>query len=121
IGDRLAPVPRRDFANYVPRAPQQAVAGQVASIYGEALSAGQNQIVALNRGQRDGLEPGHVLRLRTDGAVMRDRTDPDKIQIKLPDEEKGYLFVFRVFDRMSYALIVRATDAVRIGDRFEQP
>jgi hypothetical protein len=77
--------------------------------------------VALNRGTRDGLERGHVLALWRDGRVVRDMTLPDKPDMKLPDERQGLLFVFRVFDRMSYALIMRTQDAVRIGDRFTQP
>ena len=68
VGDRLAPVPPRDFANYAPHAPAGPMAGQIVSIYGDALTAGQNQIVALNRGARDGIERGHVLALWRDGA-----------------------------------------------------
>lgn len=122
VGDRLAPVPARDFSNYVPHAPSGAMAGQIASLYGEALSVGQNQIVALNKGARDGMERGHVLALWRDGARALDRTQGDRaVAIKLPDERHGLLFVFRVFDRMSYALILSAQDAVRVGDRFTQP
>ncbi len=63
VGDRLAPVPPRDYSNYAPRAPAVDVNGQIVSIYGDSLTAGQNQIVALNRGARDGIERGHVLAL----------------------------------------------------------
>lgn len=121
VGDRLAPVPPREFDNLVPHPPAQPLAGSIVSIYGDALAAGQYQIVALNRGTRDGLERGHVLALWRDGRVVRDMTLPDKPDMKLPDERQGLLFVFRVFDRMSYALIMRTQDAVRIGDRFTQP
>lgn len=121
VGDRLAPVPPREFDNLAPRAPTQPIDGQIASIYGESLSAGQNQIVSLNRGTRDGLERGHVLALWRDGAVVRDMTLPDKPQMKLPDERHGVLFVFRVFDRMAYALIMSVQDPVKPGDRFTQP
>jgi hypothetical protein len=38
-----------------------------------------------------------------------------------PDERHGLLFVFRVFDRVSYALILSVQDPVRAGDRFTQP
>ena len=31
------------------------------------------------------------------------------------------LFVFRVFDRMSYALILSVQEPVKAGDRFTQP
>jgi hypothetical protein len=121
VGDRLAPALTRDFSNYAPRAPEGEVAGQLVSIYGDALTAGQNQIVALNRGQRDGLERGHVLALWRAGERVVDRTDPSRPLMKLPDERHGLLFVFRVFNRMSYALILSVQDPVRPGDRFTQP
>jgi LysM repeat protein len=122
VGDRLVPTPPRDYAAYVPRAPSGEMSGQVVSIYGEALTAGQNQIVALNRGSRDGVERGHVLALWRAGAAVLDRTQEGKPQpIQLPDERSGLLFVFRVFDRVSYALIVSALDPVKPGDRFSQP
>ncbi|MEK8053507.1 LysM domain-containing protein [Ideonella sp. DXS22W] len=121
VGDRLAPVPPHDLQAYVPHAPSQPVGGRVVSIYGEALSAGQNQIVAINRGARDGLERGHVLALWRAGLPATDATQAKPQPIQLPDERSGLLFVFRVFDRVSYALIVSALDPVKPGDRFSQP
>ncbi|WP_409970470.1 LysM peptidoglycan-binding domain-containing protein [Piscinibacter sp.] len=121
VGDRLSPVPPREFTNYAPHAPASPMAGQIASLYGDALTAGQNQIVALNRGARDGMERGHVLALWRDGERVIDKTDPSRPTIKLPDERHGMLFVFRVFDRMSYALILTVNDPVKPGDRFTQP
>jgi hypothetical protein len=121
VGDRLAPVPPREFSNYAPRAPQNPIAGQIVSVYGEALNAGQNQIVALSKGSQDGLERGHILALWRDGLRKIDSTDPTKPLLKLPDERHGVLFVFRVFDRMSYALILRVQEPVKAGDRFTQP
>jgi hypothetical protein len=121
VGDKLAVVPVREFTNYAPHAPQAAMAGQIASLYGDALTAGQNQIVALNRGSVDGMERGHVLALLRDGVRTVDKTDPQRPTIKLPDERHGMLFVFRVFDRMSYALILSAENPVKPGDHFTQP
>jgi len=121
VGDRLAPVATPDFVNYAPHPPAGALSGQLVSIYGDALTAGQNQIVALNRGARDGVERGHVLALIRDGSRAIDSTDPARPNLKLPDERHGLLFVFRVFDRMSYALILSVKDPVRPGDKFSQP
>ena len=121
VGDRLAPLAQRDYSAYAPHAPTGPMSGQIISIYGEAITAGQNQIVSLNRGARDGVERGHVLALWRDGALTTDRTNGGKEAIKLPDERIGMLFVFRVFDRVSYALIVSAVDPVNRGDRFTQP
>ena len=121
IGDRLAVVPSREFTNYAPHAPQDALSGQIASLYGDALTAGQNQIVALNRGSAQGVERGHVLALIRDGVRVLDRTDATRPIIKLPDERHGYLFVFRVFERMSYALILSVKEPVKVGDHFGKP
>jgi len=121
VGDRLALVPTREFTNYTPHAPQGAMDGQIVSIYGDGLTAGQNQIVALNRGSVQGMERGHVLALLRKGETLQDRTDPSRPMITLPDERHGLLFVFRVFDRMSYALILSVKEPVSAGDRFTQP
>jgi hypothetical protein len=55
------------------------------------------------------------------GATAVDRTDPQRVAMKLPDERHGLLFVFRAFERVSYALIVSVQDPVGNGDRFTQP
>lgn len=121
IGDRLAPAPQRNLERYVPHAPDHPMAGQIVSVYGEALNAGQNQIVALNRGRRDGVERGHVFALWRDGDRVTDRTAERPQAIKLPDERHGVLFVFQVYERVSYALIIQVKEPVKPGDRFTEP
>ena len=121
VGDRLSPVPPSDLTAYAPHAPNAPVEGRIVSVYGEAVRAGQNQIVALNRGARDGIERGHVLALWRAGLPAVDRTDGQRTALRLPDERHGLLFVFRVFDRVSYALILSVADPVGAGDRFTQP
>jgi LysM domain len=121
VGDRLSAVPPRSFTRYVPHAPATPMAGQIISIYGDAVNAGQNQIVALNRGARDGMERGHVLALWRDGRRIVDRTGEKREDIKLPDERHGVLFVFQVYERVSYALIISVRAPVSAGDRFTQP
>ena len=120
-GDRLAPAAVRDFEPFVPHSPEQPLNGAVVSLYGDSLTGGLNQIVAINRGKRDGVERGHVLALWTEGAVVKDPTDPKRGLVKVPDERHGLLFVFRVFDRVSYALIVQSDLPVKPGDRFSKP
>jgi len=121
VGDRLAVVPAREFTNYAPHAPQSPMAGQIIGMYGDALTGGQNQIVSLNKGAVDGMERGHVLALWHAGRSLIDTTDSSRPTIKLPDERHGMLFVFRVFDRVSYALILSVAEPVVPGDRFTQP
>jgi len=121
IGDRLAPATVRDFAPFVPHPPANPVNGKVVSLYGDALSAGSNQIVSLNRGARDGMERGTVLALWHEGAITHDKSVDRGALIKLPDERIGIVFVFRVFDRMAYGLVLDTTQPTLPGDRVTQP
>jgi hypothetical protein len=122
VGDRLSPVPQQELVAYAPHAPGSPIDGRIVAIYGDGLRAGQNQVVSLNRGKRDGLERGHVLALWRSGTAAFDSTTPGKrTAMRLPDEQHGVLFVFRVFERVSYALIVNVQDPVRAGDRYTQP
>ncbi len=41
--------------------------------------------------------------------------------IKLPDERVGLLMIFRVFDRVSYGLIMQATDPINTKDAVQTP
>jgi LysM domain len=121
VGDRLAPLPTRDLDAYAPHHPSVPMAGRVLSIYGDALSAGQNQIVALNRGARDGVERGHVLALWRQGQRQTTSLDGRNTVLQLPNEPNGLLFVFSVFERASYALILSVNVPVFPGDSFTQP
>ena len=122
VGDRLLPEPALTLRSYVPRAPSAAMEARVVSVYGNAVAnVGQNQVVVINRGSREGLESGHMLAILTDGTRLIDKTDPARTALKLPDERKGLLMVFRPFERLSYALVLEATEGVRVGDRLVNP
>jgi hypothetical protein len=121
VGDRLIPIERQTLINFVPRAPERAITGRVVSVYGGVDFAGSLSIITLNRGARDGVEIGHVLALLQTGETIVDRTEARREMIKLPDEQIGHMFVFRVFESVSYALVLRTTTEVRVGDRFAQP
>lgn len=121
VGDRLIPIERQSLINYVPRAPERAITGRLVSIYGGVDQAGTQSIVTLNRGARDGVEIGHVFALLQTGDTIQDRTASKREFVKLPDEQIGHMFVFRVFDTVSYALVLRVSHPVKVGDRFAQP
>ncbi len=122
IGDRLLPPSAQDSRPYVPHAPSAPIEGRVVKVHGEAVQmAGQHQVVVLNRGAADGLEPGHVLALLKTRARVADRTDRERPELLLPAEHNGVMMVFRTFERVSYALVLQITDGVRVGDHFGNP
>ena len=127
IGDRLVPAGRPEIVRYAPHAPAAKVQGRVVSIYGglgTVGEAGRHSIVALNRGKADGLELGHVLALHRHRGSALDPTKPkgapDAV-VALPDERYGLTFVFRVFDRVSYALVMNVTRPVAPRDVVRTP
>ena len=126
-GDKLVAAGRATPANYAPHAPAAEIRGRVMSIYGgvgQVGEAGRHAIITLNRGRSDGLEIGHVLALYSYGASVRDVTksarDADA-RIALPEERYGLVFVFRVFDRVSYALVMDASRPVSPRDVVRTP
>jgi hypothetical protein len=41
--------------------------------------------------------------------------------VRLPDERSATVMVFRVYDRMSYALVMQSTQVIRVGDFVANP
>jgi LysM repeat protein len=121
VGDRLIPISRQPVLSYVPRRPEKAIDGRIVSIYSGLNQTGTQSIVTLNRGARHGLQVGHVLGLLGTGETILDRTSDRREYVKLPDERIGHMFVFRVFEDISYALVMRVSKPVAVGDRFIAP
>jgi hypothetical protein len=105
--------------SFTPRAPDQQIEGRIIDVLDGVSIIGAYQVVTLNRGMQDGLEPGHVLAVWQSGAEMRDRYAGGKAQ--LPDEYAGYLMVFRSYDRISYGLIMQAGNEIHILDKVRNP
>ena len=119
-GDRFAQAATGFATNYQPHAPDKEINARIISIYGGVLQAGQNSVVTLNKGRRDGLENGHVLALYQAGEVIRSQNVFRRNTV-LPDVRYGLLFVFRVFDKVSYALVMETRLPVQILDRASTP
>jgi hypothetical protein len=119
-GDRFAQARTGFSSNYQPSAPEKPISAKVIAIYGGVQQAGQNAIVTLNKGGRDGLKNGDVLALYQKGEVLPSHS-LFKADTKLPDMRYGLLFVFRVFDKVSYALVMQTRLPVQLLDRASNP
>jgi hypothetical protein len=123
-GDRLLPEESLLPQNYYPRSPGSPVDGSIISVLDGVSLIGQYQVVVINRGTRHGLEPGHVLRVWQTGEVVQDRFAKRGLlgeKVQLPDEPAGTMMVFRIFDRMSYGLIMEATSEIKVLDAVRNP
>jgi hypothetical protein len=123
-GDRLIVPSIEEASTYLPRAPEKNISARVISVYGGVSQGGQDSVITLNKGKRDGLENGHVLALYRKGEVVttgnKSWFNSDKV-FTLPDERYGLVFVFRVFDKVSYALVMQTKLPVQLLDRANTP
>jgi len=130
-GDKLFPAEVDVGDDFVLSAPSnEDILGQVISIVDGVYVAGRYQVVAINRGKRHGLAPGNALGVFYRGEEVRDRFDRGNTwmsytasydRVRLPDERSATILLFRVYDRMSYGLVVEASQSIRRGDFIAHP
>ena len=118
-GDKLIPASVEVALNFFPRAPSSQIEGRIISVAGGVTQIGQYQVVVINRGTSNGLAVGDVLSVYQAGDVVKDRFAGGKV--KLPDEKAATVMVFKSYDRISYGLVMEATDAVHILDAVRNP
>lgn len=119
VGDKLLPFEDEDFdLNFFPRAPSQPMEGTIISVFDGVSQVGQYQIVVLNLGTRDGLESGHVLSVYKAGKTIRDAVSADReATVTLPDEHAGEAMVFKLYEKVSYAIVMKATTSMHLFDK----
>ena len=122
IGDRLIEADEETpMVNFQPRVPEQKIQGRIISVLNGVSQIGQFNVVVLNKGARDGLEPGHVLEILQGGNEIRDVVLGRNAMVKLPLEDAGHLMVFRSFERISFALIMDASKPLHVFDWVRTP
>jgi hypothetical protein len=133
-GDYVLPVDDFEFeAVFHPRpmdeVPEEA---RVLSISEAYYGVGHYQVVAINLGSEQGVEPGHVFSAFRPGRIVRDDkryplmsqaafNEPERVHVALPDEYAGVLMVFRPFDNISYAIVLDGARPVRVDDLLDHP
>ena len=105
--------------NFFPRAPSSQINGRIVSVVGGVTQIGQYMVVVLNRGTNDGLSVGDVLTVFQAGEEIDDRFGGGSVT--LPEEEAGTLMVFKTYDRISYGLVMEATQTIHIHDAVRNP
>ncbi len=118
-GDRLIPTSVEIPLNFFPKAPSSNIDGQIISVVGGVTQIGQYMVVVMNRGSNHGLGVGDVLTAWQRGGVAKDRVAGGNV--RLPDEMAGTIMVFKVYDRISYGLVMEASQAIHTQDYVRNP
>ena len=132
-GDRLVPAPRGTLMSYSPHPPTRPIQAEIIATDRDSIEAGRGWIVTLDKGASRRCRRRNGARRLSRGAAhsrSAGRRAPDRPAefvscriaiIKVPDERIGLVFVFRVFDRLSYALVLNTTDPVVVGNYTRNP
>lgn len=131
-GDKVLPIDTSFGADFVPHAPAADINGVIFAVNGVSI-VGQYQAIAINRGGKQGVEPGQVLAIYQKTQVVQDRFEDGRSasptgprvtggkKVKMPDERVGTAMVYKAYDQMSFALIMETTQPVSIGDYVRNP
>lgn len=133
INDLLLPIPEgHDYpAYFTPTSYSLDSDGYIVDTYSQRSVVGKHDVVLINKGSRDDVKPGYVFGISEPGTIVvhnkkrlgyiQDASVYSKVldgadEVQLPNERIGELMVFRVYEKMSYALIMHSVDLISPGD-----
>ena len=120
LGDRMVPADKDIALPYFqPRAPEQPVHGYIIDIHGAVEEGGPYQVIVLTLGSRENIQPGDVLRIERKEPNQKDVVTGGTVVI--PPQDSGLAMVFRVFHKVSYALVLEASRAIHLDDLVTNP
>lgn len=123
-GDHLLRMPDDLFINYAPHPAAPGMEGKIISGYEGVEEVGQFASITINRGSRDGVEVGHVFTVKQAARTIDSGKTDNKgypVYVSLPQETIGTLFIYRVYDRIAYGIVMDSTDSINMGDNVIAP
>lgn len=125
-GHRVIPLDDDNFnRNFSPKAANTKeiaviISSLTSGIQSGVTNIGAFDVVIINLGTKNGIAVGDVFDIYRDGRTIVDPVQ-QKQRIKLPDEIAGNLLVFRTFKQVSYAIVMDATQVIKLGDVIRSP
>lgn len=120
ISDVLLPtLQQRVQSVFYPKSPDSQINGKILHVFAGVRNVSQHNVVVLNKGERENLKTGDVLAIYRVGERVRDRKTNELLQ--LPSERSGLLIVFRVFEKVSFGLVVKSYKSITVMDEVRNP
>lgn len=121
-GDRLIPAEAESTRfHFTPKPARPGTDGRIVATFEGLGRIGQFQTAVLNLGQQDGIEVGDTLSAAIGGRTVHDPYSREDESVQLPDLPSATLMVYRVFNGVSYALVMHGQRPVQVGDRVTPP
>jgi len=121
LRDRLRPIYDEEaLPFFFPKAPDNdGVRGVILETPNRATELGALSVVAISLGEREGIQMGDVLRIKSQSVAKEDPVTGE--QYRIPEEKVGLGLVFRTFEKVSYMLITDTGRQSRPGDIVVSP
>ena len=120
LQDRLLPTEEtRLIPTFFPSSAKLEQPAKIISVLGGVTQVGQFDVVAINRGEREDIEVGNVMAIYHKAGSVKDRLQNEVVE--LPSERAGILMVFKVFEKMSYGLVLEAQRPLALYDELRNP
>jgi len=121
IKDRLRPIAVKEaLPFFYPHAPNNLdIRGVILDTPNRSTELGALSIIAITLGERDGVDPGTVLRIKS--KTIRKKDPVTGKFYSIPEEKVGLAMVFRTFEKVSYALVTDTSRQVEPGDILVSP
>ncbi|XPF93058.1 LysM peptidoglycan-binding domain-containing protein [Colwellia sp. RE-S-Sl-9] len=137
-GDFVAPINEGQMlpSFFTMQAAKTTLTGSIVKASSEAREFGKLEVVMINRGRRDEVQLGDVLSVRRQSpAVIETANGPAykkdssrwnllssaEDEYNMPVEPVGNMMVFKVYDKVSMALILRTSKPLRLSDMVTAP
>jgi hypothetical protein len=104
-----------------PKIPHSVEDAKIIAVVNGLAQIGQYQVVVIDKGRRDAIESGHIFGVYSGGGMVKDKVRPERGTVELPPRQAGTLLIFKVFDTVSYALVMSATRAIYVNDKLGLP
>lgn len=135
VGDRLLIREQsRIDATIFPTEPSANLSGRIIAFLGNETLASQLDTVVINLGLRDNLAIGDVLSIQLPGGSMVDEVERSRMtfrerfrtmlkrdSLEMPGKQVGTLLVYKVFEQMSYAVIISSTEPATLNNLVVSP
>lgn len=124
-GDLILAIPEHDSlpAYFLPQPVATSIKGQIIAALNNAVAIGKWDVVVINKGKREQIQVGSMFSIlqsgpeilvsnesivyQQDANKFKQFGDADAI---IPDEQVGELMVFKVYEKVSIALVMRSTN-----------
>lgn len=126
-GDLILPIPEYDKfpAYFVPQPVPKNTKGHILAALNNAVAIGKSDIVVIDKGKNDNIQIGSMFSILRSGPdvlvsdnriiYQNDGNAFDKIgeaDLALPAERVGELIVFKMYEKVSIAIVMRGEDAM---------